>query len=174
MLLIIARLIAAPFTILSRGLSMLIILSLLSGCGFQMRGSYQIPAQLAEVSLQAPQRSELATRLSREFARHDIAIVERSETITHVELLEDHLDRRVLSLLISGQVAEYELIYTAPVRVHTQDGRVETHDIQVFRDYQEDPNFALAKTRELELLVNEMRDDAVYRIMMLLTRLTWE
>lgn len=158
----------------SRGLGILVILSLLAGCGFQMRGSYQVPAQLAEVSLQAPQRSELATRLTREFARHNISVVERDETITHVEILNDHLDRRVLSLLISGQVAEYELIYTVPVRVHTQDGRVEAHEVQVFRDYQEDPNFALAKTRELELLVSEMRDDAVYRIMMLLTRLTWE
>lgn len=55
-----------------------------------------------------------------------------------------------------------------------QDGSVEPHDIQIFRDYQEDPNFALAKTRELDILLSEMRDDAVNRIMLLLTRLTWE
>lgn len=161
-------------TVLTRALSVLIALSVLSACGFQLRGAYQVPAQLAAVSIEAPHRSELANRLRNELAQYDIEVVERDPDITHIELLADNLDRRVLSLLISGQVAEYELIYTASVRVHMVDGSVETHDINIYRDYQEDPNFALAKTRELELLVNEMRDDAVYRIMMLLTRLTWE
>ena len=155
-------------------LSVLITLSLLSACGFQLRGSYQVPAQLAEVSIEAPNRSDLAARLHDELAQYEIAVVNRSSDVTHIEILADSLDRRVLSLLISGQVAEYELIYTAPVRVHMVNGDIESHEINIYRDYQEDPNFALAKTRELELLVNEMRDDAVYRIMMLLTRLTWE
>src|SRR5690554_1603573 len=116
-----------------------VALSLLSACGFQMRGSYQVPAQLSQVSVEAPMRSELASRLLNEFQQHDIEVVERDHNVTHIELLDDTLDRRVLSLLVSGQVAEYELIYTVPVQVHTLDGRVESHQIQVFRDYQEDP-----------------------------------
>lgn len=161
-------------TPLSRILSVFIALSILTACGFQLRGSYQTPAQLSEVSIEAPQRSELASLLHDELAQYEIEVVSRDSSITHIEILDDSLDRRVLSLLISGQVAEYELIYTAPVRVYMVDGRVETHDVNIYRDYQEDPNFALAKTRELELLVTEMRTDAVYRIMMLLTQLTWE
>lgn len=157
-----------------RWISALLALTLLTACGFQLRGSYQIPQQLSQVSLEAPHRSELATRLRDVFQQYDIGVVPRQQDITHIELLEDSLDRRVLSLLISGQVAEYELIYTASVRVHMLDGSVESHAIQVFRDYQEDPNFALAKTRELDILLSEMRDDAVNRIMLLLTRLTWE
>lgn len=154
--------------------SALVALTLLAGCGFQLRGSYQIPQQLSQVSMESPSRSELASRLEAVFHQYDIDIVSRADGITHIELLEDSLDRRVLSLLISGQVAEYELIYTASLRVHMQDGSIEPHDIQIYRDYQEDPNFALAKTRELEILLDEMRDDAVNRIMLLLTRLTWE
>lgn len=154
-------------------LSML-ALTLLAACGFQLRGDYQIPQQLQEVSLQAPARSELATKLEAELRRYDITISERSDEITHIELLQDSLDRRVLSLLISGQVAEYELIYNAPVRIYLSDGEVEEHHIQVFRDYQEDPNFALAKTRELELVVTEMREEAVRRLLVLLNRVTQE
>ena len=154
--------------------SALLALTLLTACGFQLRGSYQVPQQLSQVSLEAPRGSVLATRLERVFQQHDIAVVARQQDITHIEFLDDSLDRRVLSLLISGQVAEYELIYTASIRVHMQDGSVEPHDVQVFRDYQEDPNFALAKTRELDILLSEMRDEAVNRIMLLLTRLTWE
>lgn len=157
-----------------RGCLALALCLVLSSCGFQLRGSYQVPEQLNEVSLQAPMRSEFASRLVEAFQQHQIEVVEADDGITHIELLPDTLDRRVLSLLVTGQVAEYELIYTVPLRVYMQDGRIEQHNIQIFRDYQEDPNFALAKTRELELLTNEMRDDAVYRVMMLLTRLTWE
>lgn len=149
-------------------------LTLVTACGFQLRGDYQIPQQLQEVSLQAPARSELASKLEAELRRYEITISERSDDITHIELLQDSLDRRVLSLLISGQVAEYELIYNAPVRIHLSNGDVEEHHIQVFRDYQEDPNFALAKTRELELVVTEMREEAVRRLLVLLNRVTQE
>lgn len=158
---------------LLRWLSAFIALSLLTACGFQLRGSYQVPQQLSQVSMEAPTRSELASRLQDVLSEYEIPVVARHQDVTHIELLDDSLDRRVLSLLISGQVAEYELIYTASLRVHMQDGRVEHHDIQIYRDYQEDPNFALAKTRELDILLDEMRDDAVNRIMLLLTRLTW-
>ncbi|MGX5914477.1 LPS assembly lipoprotein LptE [Aliidiomarina sp. Khilg15.8] len=148
--------------------------TLLSACGFQLRGDYQIPPQLQEVSLQAPARSELANKLEAELRRYDVTIRERGSDITHIELLPDSLDRRVLSLLVSGQVAEYELIYNAPIRIHLADGDIEEHHIQVFRDYQEDPNFALAKTRELELVVTEMREEAVRRLFVLLNRVTQE
>lgn len=150
------------------------MLTVLNACGFHLRGSYQIPEHLQHVSLAAPERSALANRLRQELAQFEIEVVDRQADVTHIELLEDQLDRRVVSLLISGQVAEYELIYTAPLRVHTVDGSVQTHEITIYRDYQEDPNFALAKTRELELLLSEMREDAAYRIMMLLARVTWE
>lgn len=152
----------------------LLALTLLSACGFQLRGDYQIPPQLQEVSLQAPARSELAEKLEAELRRYNVTIRERAGDVTHIELLPDSLDRRVLSLLVSGQVAEYELIYNAPIRIHLGDDNVEEHHIQVFRDYQEDPNFALAKTRELELVVTEMREEAVRRLLVLLNRVTQE
>jgi LPS-assembly lipoprotein len=152
----------------------LLALTLVSGCGFQLRGDYQIPQQLQEVSLQAPARSELATKLEAELRRYDVTISARDPETTHIELLQDSLDRRVLSLLISGQVAEYELIYNVPLRIYLSNGEVEEHHIQVFRDYQEDPNFALAKTRELELVVTEMREEAVRRLLVLLNRVTQE
>lgn len=37
--------------------------------------------------------------------------------------------------------------------------------LEVYRDYQDDPNFALAKTREREVLVSEMREEAARQLL---------
>lgn len=144
---------------------------LLSACTFQLRGSYQLPDQLQQMHLAAPERSQIATELQAELTRNDIALVGPAPGVTRLQLGEERVDRRVMSLLTTGQVAEYELIYTLPIQVQTPAGRVYEREIEVLRDYQDDPNFALAKTRELELLVNEMRTDAARRTMLVLSQI---
>jgi LPS-assembly lipoprotein len=75
-------------------------------------------------------------------------------------VLDDTLDRRTLSLSQSGQVAEYEMIYTVYYQLIKQGEVSAQQQVEVYRDYQDDPNFALAKTREREVLVQEMREEA--------------
>ena len=79
-------------------------------------------------------------------------------------MLSDQLERRTLSLFESGQVAEYELLYRVNYQVIRNGELIIEDTIEVARDYQDDPNFALAKTREREMLVAEMRDDAARRL----------
>jgi len=70
-----------------------------------------------------------------------------------------------LSLFANGQVAEYELIYSVhyQVRFTGEDARV--FKFELYRDYQDDPNRALAKSRELTLLLSEMRTSAADKIL---------
>ncbi|WP_194756005.1 LPS-assembly lipoprotein LptE [Aliidiomarina indica] len=150
------------------------MLFMLSACGFQLRGDYQISAQIEQLSLDGPRGSEALVRVREIFEQRNIQLTTADEGVTHVEIGNDRLDRRILSMLSSGQVAEYELIYMLPVTITTQSGDEYHHEIQILRDYQDDPNFALAKHRELELLISEMRTDAAHRLLLLLNRLTWE
>ncbi|RUO31379.1 hypothetical protein CWE11_08560 [Aliidiomarina sanyensis] len=147
---------------------------LLVGCGFQLRGDYQVSAQIEQLALEGQRGSEILLRIEENFVQRGITLVEPAPGVTHVELGSDRLDRRILSMLSSGQVAEYELIYVLPVTITTQSGDTHQHEIQILRDYQDDPDFALAKHRELELLVSEMRSDAARRLLLLLNRITWE
>ncbi|RUO21206.1 hypothetical protein CWE08_06365 [Aliidiomarina iranensis] len=145
---------------------------LLSACSFQLRGDYQVTSQLQNLSLEAPARSEIRTQVLETFSQRGINVVAQASGTTHVVVHQDRLDRRILSMLASGQVAEYEMIYVLPVTITTQNGVTTSHNIQILRDYQDDPNYALAKTRELELLVSEMRTEAANRLLLLLNQLT--
>jgi LPS-assembly lipoprotein len=146
-------------------LTLLSVISL-AGCGFQLRGSYQLPPQLQQASISAPQFSEVAEQVRERFTLAGVEVLESSSSAhTHVEILRDSLTRRTLSLSASGQVAEYELIYTVDYQLRAPEQRAQTLQVEVFRDYQDDPNFALAKTREREVLVAEMREQAAQQLL---------
>lgn len=147
-----------------------VALLLLAGCGFHIRGDFQVPPNLTEVAINAPKRSDVAAALHNALELRGIAVVNYAIDIPIIEIGEDKLDRRTLSLLPSGQVAEYEFIYTLPVTFTDSSGRVSQQVIQLTRDYQDDPNFALAKTREFELVISEMRNDAVRRTLILMNQ----
>lgn len=91
---------------------------------------------------------------------HSGISISESGSSYQLTLLSDKLERRTLSLFESGQVAEYELLYQVNYQLLKDNQLLLEKTAEVARDYQDDPNFALAKTRERELLVNEMRAEA--------------
>lgn len=142
----------------------------LTACGFQLRGDYHVASALAEVYLQAPERSDIQRQVQQTLHQRGIAIVTDPQQVVQIHVHEDRLERRILSMLSSGQVAEYELIYSLPITISYGANHTSQHTIQILRDYQDDPNFALAKTRELELVLAEMRAEAANRLMLLLNQ----
>lgn len=143
-----------------RYLAVLLLSIMLTACGFQLRDSYQLPPQLERVHVDAAAFSEIRQVVIQRFELAGAEVVDDSDALT-VRIISDALDRRALSLSRSGQVAEYELIYTLWYELISSDGTISAAQrIEVYRDYQDDPNFALAKTREREVLVAEMREDA--------------
>lgn len=141
-------------------LTVIIIATALTGCGFQLRDNYQLPPAMQTVSIEAPAFSEFGQVLERRLSLAGARIESPKQTNLVIEILEDTLDRRTLSLSQSGQVAEYEMIYTVYYQLIEQGEISAVQQVEVYRDYQDDPNFALAKTREREVLVQEMRDEA--------------
>jgi len=137
---------------------------LLSSCGFQLRG--QLPlAKYPAIHLQGDLHSQLLTELSMQLRRNNVQLPEQgSNDVPQIKLDRDSLQRRTLSLFPNGQVAEYELIYTVNYQLQLPNQEPVPYQIELFRDYQDDPNRALAKARELDLLLAELRGQAVARI----------
>ncbi len=151
--------------------SLLLSSLLISSCGFQLRG--QLPlAKYPAIYLQGDQHSQLLTELSTQLRRNNVQLPEQSSLqIPQIKLDQDSLQRRTLSLFPNGQVAEYELIYTVNYQLQLPNQDPVPFQIELFRDYQDDPNRALAKARELDLLLAELRGQAVGRIIRQLGRL---
>lgn len=142
-----------------KGMCVVALLAILTGCGFQFRGNYQLPDTLQRVSLESQVSSELSDHMQQRFAHSGIQVAKTQQPIT-VRLVSDKLERRTLSLFESGQVAEYELLYQVHYQLVQNRQLLLERTVEVARDYQDDPNFALAKTREREMLVDEMRAEA--------------
>ncbi|WP_448549162.1 LPS-assembly lipoprotein LptE [Thalassotalea fusca] len=139
----------------------------LSSCGFHLRGDYLIAPELQTLSIRSTDRfGELTRVVKRHLIQHNIKIVENSqEDIAQLVILKDTLDRRTLSVFPNGQVAEYELTYTVHYQIKVKDKQPQSFKFEVNRDYQDDPDAALAKSRELSLMLREMRQEAADRIL---------
>jgi LPS-assembly lipoprotein len=151
----------------------ILLTSLLSSCGFHLRGDYLLCDELQTLYVSSSDvHGELTRLLKHHLASNQVKVLKSKSTNSpELRIISDTLDRRTLSVFQNGQVAEYELIYS----VHYQllfsakngDAPEEVQDFtfELNRDYQDDPNLALAKSRELSLLLSEMRKSAADKIL---------
>ncbi|MGB0893284.1 MAG: LPS assembly lipoprotein LptE [Parashewanella sp.] len=149
------------------GFAMMALSILLSaGCGFKLQGSYLIPKALQTVSVNSPDQFSELTRLVRERLRFsNIKIVKNNAKVPQINLISDSLERSALSLYPTGNVAEYELIYHVKFSVSLPSKEAQPFEVLIRRDYLDDPRTASAKSREMQLLVKEMRQQAADKIL---------
>ncbi|MFQ3209697.1 MAG: LPS-assembly lipoprotein [Colwellia sp.] len=151
----------------------LLTTSLLTACGFQLRGNYLLDDDLQTLYVSSTDvHGELTRLVKLSLTRNQVNVLKRSKTdIPELRIISDELDRRTLSLFSNGQVAEYELIYSVHYQVRFAGEDAKDFRFEIYRDYQDDPNFALAKSRELSLLLSEMRTSGADKILRDLARI---
>lgn len=152
----------------------LLLTSLPGGCGFHMRGNYLLSDELQTLYVSSSDvHGELTRLVKQHLSRNQVKVLKtKNAKSPELRIISDKLDRRTLSLFQNGQVAEYELIYAVhyQLRFGSNDEGKPSEEPQDFRfelnrDYQDDPNLALAKSRELSLLLSEMRKSAADKIL---------
>lgn len=160
--------------------ALLIVLGLsVSACGFQLRGSQALPVDLTQVLIQAPlQYSPLSRALETRLPVYQLdgvigdknTIMPQDMSKTVVLLLQpEQFERRLLSVFTTGQVAEYELVYTIDYQILFPGKQIISDSLTVSREYQDDPDQILAKSRELDLVLEELRSETADRIIRLMS-----
>ena len=151
----------------------LLTASLLTACGFQLRGDYLLDDDMQTLYVSSTDvHGELTRLVKLSLTRNQVNVLKHSKAdIPELRIISDKLDRRTLSLFSNGQVAEYELIYTVNYQVRFTGEDARDFRFELYRDYQDDPNLALAKSRELSLLLSEMRTSAADKILRDLARI---
>ncbi|MCF1427032.1 MAG: LPS assembly lipoprotein LptE [Shewanella sp.] len=158
----------SPKALSSALLALVILIS--AGCGFQLQRSYQIPPQLTTLHLSSQDEYSELTRLVQERLRlSNVALVASDKDVADLRLIRDSLKRATLSLYPTGNVAEYELIYQVEFTVTLPGREPGYYNVEIRRDYLDDPRTALAKSREMELLTKEIRIQAADRIVQTLS-----
>ena len=147
-------------------LAVLITTLTLSGCGFKLRGAHDLPNELRTLQMTSIDRySELARVLKSYFEVNGITLTNANSQSSEFILYKDKLDRRTLSLFPNGQVAEYGLIYSVKYAIAIKGQEPTPFEFEIYRDYQDDPQSALAKSKELKLILREMRQQAADKIL---------
>ena len=141
--------------------ALLLCFVLLVGCGFKLRTASVLPEDLQNLVVTANNPdSQLFAELQKSLALSNINTTDKSHASAELKLLNDSLTRRTLSLFPNGQVAEHELIYTVRYRLIRDQQKPITNSFELTRNYQDDPDNALAKSREMELILSELRAQA--------------
>ena len=152
--------------------SVILSASLLSACGFHLRGDYSIPEELGTLSLTSYDQYSTFTRMMKSQLRtNEVNVVPPSEDVPNLHIIGEGLGERNLSLYQNTTAAEKELTFTATYRVTIPDVGDKTFSTSVSRSYLENPLTALAKSVERDMIEDEMRQFATDQIIRQLARL---
>jgi LPS-assembly lipoprotein len=156
----------APARVAHRAL-LVAMLTVLAGCGFQLRGSYSLPYE--SIYLAMPEYSVVGADLRRAIrssATTRLALVAQDAQATFQPGAE-YRDRIILSVSGTGRVSELRLRYLYSYRVVDDKGRdlVTPGTIELVRDLTYDDSNVLAKQQEEVLLWRNMENDLVHQLM---------
>ena len=145
-------------------LSTAILCLLLASCGFHLRGQAALPFETMYVSGSAGFRT-LLTRAVRAGSNTRIVDNQKEAQVT-VQVVGEQNDRVILSLSGSGRVREIQLRYRISYRLTDNDSReiLPTTEVQLKRDLTYSDTDVLGKEQEEQLLIRDMRNDAVQQV----------
>ncbi len=155
---------------MKRLLSLLLAVSVLAGCGFQLRGSdgmYSMPFK--SIFLAFSDTSALGTELRRNLRAGDQVevVTDASRAEALFDVLSETRNKSILSLNSQGRVREYLLTYTLVFRVRDAKGNelLGPTEINLKRPLTFNETQVLAKESEEALLYRDMQTDLVQQIM---------
>jgi LPS-assembly lipoprotein len=154
-------------------LGVTLVCASLGACGFKMRGESITSGRLGEVFI-LNRGSNIGSEL---WYYLDDAGVPRAPSAAAadvvIELGNESFERSVLTVdPQTGRAREYELTYVVTYSARDSGGAalLEPQVLTVTRDYVFDPNAVIGSSREEGVLQEEMRLDAVQRILSRLDR----
>ncbi|QUM75320.1 RlpB protein [Moritella sp. 24] len=149
--------------------------AMLGGCGFHLKNSEAIPSELSELTLVSTKYSEL-TRLIKTQLRYNQINLTTSPTLNTpiLKIVSETTDTRTVSLYSDATAAEYELSYVLKMEVRLPDQDPQFFTIALQRDQLNNSQEALARSREAELLKQELREAAAQQVVRTLSQVIIE
>lgn len=118
---------------------LLLFISMLCACGFQLRGSNLGSLKNATVYVQSRGAGALANELKEQLGYSEVTIANKaSEADYIIDISNENFERKVLSVSPrTGKVEEYEIYYQALLTITGPDGKnlIKSEPITAQRDY---------------------------------------
>lgn len=142
-------------------LALLSFTLLLASCGFTLRGSAELPAQLQPLYLEALDAdSDMLRELRRVLENNRVQLAEEPGLGYRLGIGNEERSERVVSVNVNARAGEYELTLALPWQLRQGTTVVAGPErLTLSRVYLADPENAVAKTQEAEQILREMRQD---------------
>lgn len=149
----------------------IIISSLLYGCGFHLAGEGTFASELSNTHIQSTSSSnEMMRLLEKNLRSNQINVVGADSATALLRILHEETEKVVLTVDSDGKAREFELLLRITFEVKRPDNTVllDQQVIDLNRDFVFDKSDLLGTNEEEQELYSEMRNDAakliVYRL----------
>jgi LPS-assembly lipoprotein len=142
----------------------MLVLALLTSCGFQLQGALTTPAEMERTYLDAVDKHSLFYReLRSQLLAAGVKLVDAPEdTAAILSIRIDNTDQRVLSVSGRNVPTEYEVYYSIEYSIASGEKiLLSPQDVTLTRDYTYDTTKVLGKAREEEMLREAVVKDLV-------------
>lgn len=148
----------------SRFSCLVVLAMMLTGCGYQLRGSTSVPPEMARTFISTQdQHSRFYQKLRTELRSAGVELVDSPADATAIlSILTDLTDQRVLSVSARNVPREYEVYYTITYSLTAgQTTMIEPRTQTQTLAYNWDETRVLGKSQEEQLLRDALVDDLV-------------
>ena len=151
----------------------LLMASLVSGCGFHLRGTITLPDSIRTVNVKSPDVKLRDTLVSRLESNNVIVVNDPTSDSAQINITNVDFSREVRTIDDRGKATGYVLILMVKYAVVGSEGKdlVKPSTASARRDYNFEQEQLLSATREEELLHDEMREDAAQSILRKMSRI---
>ena len=157
-----------PFRRVALGLGVL-LLTMLGGCGFHLRGKVEIPPGLEPVFIDAAGGSQVQRAIRDALAGSAIQLTSRRpEAKLILRIPVEKRSSRVAAVDVNGKTLAYELHYVVRFDAVGADQRqlVTPQTLDLFRTFDNPDVEVLGKQLEQDLIYQDLATDAADRILM--------
>jgi len=154
---------------MARAARVLGLLLLLQSCGFQLRGSADLPEVMARTYLDMPDRyGEFGRALERTLSGNGVSIQGSPQNASAIlKVTTARFQRTAASFAGTARIREYRLSFIVDFYLQSMDGKKisNSRHVEIFRDYSFDEQEILAATREEEFLRRDMEAAMVREVL---------
>jgi len=157
-----------------KGLPIAAAVLLLSACGFQLQGRAKLPDPLNRAFVEAPDaQTDFVQGLRKALINSGADVVKQRDSASAVvQILQDEVTTRVLTVSANNLPRDYEVTYTVEFAVRASDQEIlAPQKLSVSRDYSFDERMLLAKEHEESQLREGLAHDLVGLVMRRLSSL---